>query len=252
MLTNILQQQGLSPLEARVYLTTLELGLAPASQIARKLQENRVTVYSCLQALEKRGIVLTVTKNKVVHYSATSPKNLLKQAQEKTDLLSESMPELLAMSTLFGDKPSVQFYEGLDGLKMLYEDTLNYPGTTLKAFLGYEEATGGLKRYLNHEYLPARVKRKIKAQVLLSGGKEANVDYFPTNRADPSTKFTELRFVSDPIFSLSNEIDLYGNDKVAVMMFGETEMMGLLIKSKMLHTTLVSLFDLTWKRETDD
>ncbi|MDR0860744.1 MAG: hypothetical protein LBO09_07400 [Candidatus Peribacteria bacterium] len=252
MLTNTLQQQGLSPLEARVYLATLELGLAPASQIARKLQENRVTVYSCLQALEKRNIVLTVTKNKVVHYSATSPKNLLKIAQEKAELLSESMPELLAMSTLFGEKPSVQFYEGLDGLKMLYEDTLNYPGTTLKAFLGYEEIDRNLKRYLNHEYLPARIKKKITAQVLLSGQKEQTLDYIPTDRKDPSTKFTQLKYVADPLFSLSNEIDLYGDDKVAVMMYGEKEMMGLLIKSKMLHKTLSSLFDLTRKRETDE
>jgi sugar-specific transcriptional regulator TrmB len=139
MLTNILEQQGFSPLEARVYLATLELGQAPASQIARKLQENRVTVYSVLQHMVQKHQILTVMKNKVVNYSAISPKTLLKTAQEKADLISESMPEFLALSTLFNDKPSVQFYEGLDGLKLIYEDTLNYPATTLKAFLGYEK-----------------------------------------------------------------------------------------------------------------
>lgn len=135
MLTNILEQQGFSPLEARVYLATLELGQAPASQIARKIQENRVTVYSTLQNMVKKNQILTVTKNKVVQYSAISPKTLLKLAQEKADLISEKMPEFLALSTLFNDKPSVQFYDGLDGLKLIYEDTLNYPSTTLKAFL---------------------------------------------------------------------------------------------------------------------
>ncbi|MDR0369479.1 MAG: helix-turn-helix domain-containing protein [Candidatus Peribacteria bacterium] len=135
MLTNILEQQGFSPLEARVYLATLELGQAPASQIARKINENRVTIYSTLQNMVEKNQILTVVKNKVTQYSAISPKTLLKLAQEKADSIAEKMPELLALSSLFNDKPSVQFYDGLDGLKMLYEDTLNYPKTTLKAFL---------------------------------------------------------------------------------------------------------------------
>ena len=118
-----------------MYLATLELGQAPASQIARKIQENRVTIYSALQNMITKHWILTVRKNKVVQYSAVSPKTLLKIAQEKADLISEKMPEFLALSTLFNDKPSVQFYEGLDGLKLVYEDTLNYPGTTMKAFL---------------------------------------------------------------------------------------------------------------------
>lgn len=250
MLTNILEQQGFSPLEARVYLATLELGQSPASQIARKLQENRVTVYSTLQNMIKKNQILTVTKNKVVNYSAISPKTLLKSAQEKVDLICEKMPEFLALSTSFNDKPSVQFYDGLEGLKIVYEDTLNYPWTTLKAFLWYTTLDKWLKRYLDYVYLPARIKRKISANVLMPIDTKEVQDYAPMNKKDFASKYTELRFVSDPIFQLSNEINLYGEDKIALMMFGEQEMMGLIIKSKLLYTTLVSLFDLTWKRES--
>jgi len=135
MLTNILEQQGFSPMEARVYLVALELGQSPAAQIARKLQENRVTVYSTLQNMVEKHLMLTVMKNKVIHYSAISPKMLLKLVQERADMISEKMPEFLALSTLFNDKPSVQFYEGLEGLKLIYEDTLSIPGSTMKAFL---------------------------------------------------------------------------------------------------------------------
>jgi sugar-specific transcriptional regulator TrmB len=114
----------------------LELGQAPASRIATKLNENRVTVYSALEAMKKRDLVLTVVKNKVVQYSAISPKSLLKNMQEKADSLAEAMPELLALSTLFNsDKPSVQFYEGVEGLKMVYEDTVSEFGSTIKSYL---------------------------------------------------------------------------------------------------------------------
>ena len=250
MLTNILEQQWFSPLEARVYLATLELGQAPAGQIARKLQENRVTVYSCLQGLMKRDIIITVVKNKVMNYSAISPKNLLRIAQEKADLLSEKMPEMLALSTLFNDKPSTQFYEGVEGLKMLYEDILQYPSSTIKSFLWYGEVEKGLERYLNYIFLPARLKKKISAQVILPQSLKDSIVYDPVK--DSKKKLTKIRFVSDTDFIQYNEINLYGEEKVSIVMFSENEMMGLLIKSKTLYKTFSSLFDLTRKRETDE
>lgn len=109
----------------------------------------------------------------------------------------------------------------------------------------------GLKRYLDYVYLPARTKRKIMAKVLMPIDTKEVKDYAAMDKKDVVSKWTELKFVSDPIFQLSNEINLYGDDRVALMMFSENEMMGLIIKSKLLYTTLVSLFDLTWKRETD-
>ena len=233
-------------------MATLELGQAPASQIARKLQEDRGTVYSTLHNMVKKNRMLITTKNKVFQYAAISPKTLLKTAQEKTDLFHEKMPEFLALSTLFNNKSSVQFYEGLEGLKLVYEDTLNYPDTTLKAFLGYEQADRGLQKYLNNVYLPQRIKRNITAKVLLSGEAKENHNYIPTNRTDNSAKYTQLKFISNPLFELSNEINLYGGDKVALIMFSEHEMKGLLIKSKQLFITLNSLFDLARNSESDD
>lgn len=61
--------------------------------------------------------------------------------------------------------------------------------------------------------------------MLISGGLKEDINYAPTDRKDTSAKWTELKFVSDPLFQLSNEINLYGDDKIALMMFGETEMM---------------------------
>ncbi|MDR0369478.1 MAG: hypothetical protein LBH96_02900 [Candidatus Peribacteria bacterium] len=87
---------------------------------------------------------------------------------------------------------------------------------------------------------------------MISGQSKEDINYTPTDSKDNSAEWTELKFVNNPIFQLSNEIDLYGNDKIALIMFNETEMMGLLIKSKMLYTTLNSLFDLTRNREENE
>jgi len=52
----------LSPNESKAYLTTLQLGIAPISSIARYMKLNRVTVYSVIKNLVKKGIALEVPK----------------------------------------------------------------------------------------------------------------------------------------------------------------------------------------------
>ena len=54
MLSQVLQDNGFTEKEAKIYLATLELNNAPASSIARRVNENRVTVYSILKNLIKK------------------------------------------------------------------------------------------------------------------------------------------------------------------------------------------------------
>ncbi len=65
-------------------------------------------------------------------------------------------------------------------------------------------------------------------------------------------KYTQLCFVNDENFDIYNEINLYGGNKVLMVMFRSEEMIGMVVKSKLLHDTLSALFDLTWKREIDE
>lgn len=245
----ILEQQGLSSQEAKVYLCALELWHAPASQIARKLNENRVTVYSILQWLVKKNIILEMTKNKVTHYIAISPQKFLEKSQEKTDMLSGIMADLLALTANDQGRPSIQVYEWVDWLKMCYEDTLNYPDSVIKAFLWYGKVEKSLKRRLNYQYLSNRLQKNIHAKVIIPWALKNNIyDYAPNVDTKAYGKLTTLKFVNDKEFSLSNEINLYGEDRILMVMFGETELIWLVIKSKMLYDTLSALFDLTWKK----
>ncbi len=68
------------------------------------------------------------------------------------------------------------------------------------------------------------MKKKIVAQVLMPQDVE-NANYAPMDQKDTSSKWTKIKIISDPLFQISNEINLYGNDKIALMMFHETEMM---------------------------
>ncbi|MEI6774592.1 MAG: helix-turn-helix domain-containing protein [bacterium] len=50
----ILQSYGFSDKEAKIYLTTLELGSSIASTIARRSEIKRVTVYALLNDMKRK------------------------------------------------------------------------------------------------------------------------------------------------------------------------------------------------------
>ena len=98
METNLLitlQNYGLSEKEARVYLTVLELGTSIASTIARRAELNRVTVYTVLEEMIKKAIILSETINNIKYYTAVHPEALCKNFENKYISIKESLPQLL-------------------------------------------------------------------------------------------------------------------------------------------------------------
>lgn len=100
MLTDILVQYGFSLKEAEIYLANLSMGSSPASSIARKVNENRVTAYSILKKLVSEGIAHTVTKKNTTFYTVISPEQLLKNLEEKYAKFKEKLPELNAIASI--------------------------------------------------------------------------------------------------------------------------------------------------------
>lgn len=96
-----LQNYGFSEKEAKVYLTVLELGTSIASTIARRSEIKRVTVYTILDDLKKKGIANETTKDDIKYYSVISPDILLKQLEQKYESFKEKVPELLSLANKF-------------------------------------------------------------------------------------------------------------------------------------------------------
>ncbi|MDR0860572.1 MAG: helix-turn-helix domain-containing protein [Candidatus Peribacteria bacterium] len=138
MLIDLLQHYDFSEKEAKVYLAGLSLGSAPGSTIARHAGEKRVTVYAILKELIKRGIFTSVVKEEITYFSPISPEQLAYIYEEKYKTLKEKVPELMAIVDKFGNLPKVQFFEGVEGLKRMYDDQLSATNG-LKAFMGDHE-----------------------------------------------------------------------------------------------------------------
>lgn len=92
---------GLSPKEAKVYIAALELGESPASEIANYAGEQRLSTYSILERLCKKGFVSQYQKKRVKFFRALSPESFLKHCDEqilairaKKDRLNDFLPLL--------------------------------------------------------------------------------------------------------------------------------------------------------------
>lgn len=101
MLEEELTHFGLRPRQARVYLTLLALGEAPASTVAERASLPRLTTYSILERLSEMGLVYFYEKRRVRMYKGNPPESLMKWCddqigaiQSRKSRLSSFIPQL--------------------------------------------------------------------------------------------------------------------------------------------------------------
>lgn len=243
MLTEVLQQYNFSEREAKVYLAALSLGSAPGSTIARYAWEKRVTTYAILKELIKKGIFTSVMRDDITYFSPISPELLVNIYEDKYRTLKEKLPELMAITGTIGKKPKMRYFEGVDGIKTLYNSILE-KSDPLFAFLSDGEINPKLQDYLNKEFVEKRRVKNIKASVIVSG-KEKNEEYLKITKKD---KLTATKIVEENVLALEGEVILYWENCIACALYSNEEMIGYSIQSDQLYKSLKSMFDFIWKR----
>ena len=242
MLTELLQQYHFSEKEAKVYLAGLQLWSAPGSTIARYSWEKRVTVYAILKELIKRGIFTSVVRDDISYFSPISPEMLVSIYENKYKTIKEKLPELMAIANKIGDQPKVQFFEGLDWLKKMYDDQLTSK-TEIKAFMGDHQINEKFWKYLEEIFIPNRVKHKILAKVILSDSPENRI-YDKKSKKD---LYKESCILENPIFNIPDEMLMY-DGKVAIALYTDHDMCGLIIHSEKFYEMMSSIFALLWEK----
>jgi sugar-specific transcriptional regulator TrmB len=233
----ILKNLGFSPNEARIYLASLEMGVASAQDIALKAEIIRTTAYSVLENLALRGIVIKTKEENKNRYYAESPKNLIKRLERFQNQLQAALPELQAIYNKHETKPKIVFYEGLEGLKRIYADTIK---TGPKEILEYNTSNMfEIFPDLPEEYLSERKKYKIKAKRIAPDDpnwkKHAKMD---------AEELSSTILLPSNEFSIPDEINIYGN-KVAFISYSDR--IGIIIEGEGIAKTMKKIYDLLWQ-----
>lgn len=234
---------GLSGEEAKVYVATLELGGTIVSAIARRANVNRSTCYHTLENLIRKGLVSSYKRGRVLHFTAEDPKRFIQITEEKTQKAKDLIPELMAMTSSLASKPKIRFYEGIEGIKSIFEDVL----TTKDEVLGYTnlEAVGNLLPDYFKQFCHKKVKNNIKTRYIAPATEEGvdMIDEYYPKKYDPN--LLEILMVNPKEFNFQNEISIYGN-KVGLISLNQDELIGLIVESKSFTDSMKSFFDLAW------
>ncbi len=238
-----LTQLGLSQEEAKVYLATLELGGSYASNIATKAKVNRATCYHTLNNLKKKGFLNSFNKGKVLWFNAEPPQVIANIQEEKLEKAKELIPQLLSISNTLAFKPKMRFYEGIEGVKTIFEDILK----TKDELLGYTNisALGELFAEYFKKFCKKKIENKIKTRNISPSTNNATKlieQFYPK---DYDKNLVEILLVNKDEFYFENDISIYEN-KVAVVSLNPDEVIGLIIESPTLAKSMRSIFNLAW------
>ena len=232
-----LEGLGLTKTEASVYLTLLKEGSCLASNIIKRLQLHRATVYDVLDRLIEKGLANYIIIDNKKYYGANKPERFLDILHEHKDELErkeKDVERLVKELSVIKEKTpssSVEILSGKEGLKSLMQDLLE-----VKEFL----VMGGEIKF--NEYLPVytihwakeREKKKVYARILTT---------FTSSSKWAYNKYKQLPKET----SIPTSTIMYGNNVALIL--PEEPLKIILIKSKKTAETYRTEFELIWKKD---
>lgn len=240
MLKKQLEKLNLTKREANVYVELLELGETTIEQISRKSKIKRTTVYDVIEMLKEKGLIGTTKRKKRTLYYAEDPRILENQLEEKKIVLNSLLPQLLSMANFIDKKPSIKYFEGIEGIKNVYQDTLNYPGQEILMW-----GTADVFKYFDEEYMwNYYLNKRIENKIWLRGIGQ-NLEIVRNIKSKDKEQLRETRLCNSDELFFEVEINLYGKKKIGIMSF--KEQIGLIIESEKIYNTLKSIFEINWK-----
>lgn len=244
----ILTDLGLTPEEAQIYISLLENGPQTAIQLGKTTKVKRTYVYRVIQGLIGHGLASQNKKGNTTLFAPLSPDHLLNLVASKKQKIEASERVLDAVLDQFkakyvsvADKPVVTVYEGLSGLKKVYEDMLK-EGKEIFSMLQTSEIEPELREWLKNDFVPRRAKLGVPAKVILASGK-LSAEYQSRNEQALRTVLE----VPNDLFPFPHEVDVFG-DKVAFVHFKKGEpLLAILIYHPHMAETMRIWFDLAWR-----
>ncbi len=237
----ILKNYGFSENESEVYLFLLKQVDVSAFQIAKKTGIARTSVYHILNSLEHQGIVSSWKKNNVAYFTAESPKRLIKILDDKKEMISSILPEMMSLRGVADINPTARLYMGTEGMKLVWDDILD---TLSRESIREIHAISHPKMFeFLPRFFPAWVKRREKLNIRSYIMMEDSEETRKSNMKSDAYRETRLLPSDSPI---RGTIDIYAN-KIAFFSVKEEKLYAIIIESPEISGVLRQFFLSTWK-----
>ena len=243
MYEQTLKNIGLNQHEAEMYEVLLDLGPSTLQGLKSKTEISRGNIYNTLYALRDKGLVIEMKHKKKTISQAETPDKLgdLLAGKEQEFLrykknLTDILPNLKSMYVLGTEKPTIRYYEGVEGLKKIYDDILA-EGKDFQFVRSVYDPTY-TKKILpkaTRPFVKKRVAKGIKAYSITTDQPQAHHD---PERDKEMSHFRQ--WVPKEYYDVPVEVVIYG-DKIAFLSFAK-DLTGAIIENKNIAEAMRKMF----------
>jgi len=232
---------GLTETESRFYLAALELGQASVREIAEKAGLTRTGAYDIYARLLHQKLVAEVANGsgRAILVTAEPPQQLRSMFEQRRQRLSDLLPELESLHNRSRSKPRIRFYQGLEGIKAVMEETLTCRSKALLGILSMRD----LYQVPGRAWMDDLVRRRIEAGVSLRVIRSPSNDVHP-HWSESRRDLRELRYAPDG-FACSMTTYIY-DEKVAFIS-SQREHFAMTIESADFVAMQTQLFEVLWQ-----
>lgn len=241
-MNTLLKFAHLSEKHQNIYENLLKSGTQSVAKIALKNGLKRGITYKILDDLEMQGLVIKEEKSKKIFYSPASPyilKKIIEQKEfeieQEKKVFDSILHKYISQFNLLEGKPTVEFFEGVDGLKKVYEDIL-IEKTDIKLLRSFLDDKHPKMLEMIEKQIEKQVQKNIHAQI---------ISPIQRTKEQDKERLTTRKILSEQSFSIPAQIMLYGKHKVAITTFDE-HMITALIESKGTRETFDQIFKILW------
>lgn len=241
--SKVIEQLGYKREEARVYLAALSLGECVVSDIATKVNLPRTSVQLIVEKLHASGLMNFYVKKRYKYWTAENPEKLLINLKEKEAALRAVLPEMTALRSEAGGKPTIKVFSGLDDIKLIYEDIL----ATKHHIVGivpWDEWIALLGVEFMEDFIKTRAEHFLGMKLLTP---KTPVSLGLRERDDKELRIT--RFLPKR-FDIRDTFFIYG-DKVAIISLNKKQPTGILIDDPETRHTMNVFFEEIWNQVTE-
>lgn len=250
-----LKSIGLSEKAAAIYAAILELGVAYPSQIAKIAKLNRTTTYHILTDLSVKGLITEIERGKKLCYQIERPvkllgfaKNQIRIAEDRAERAQKLLPEIEGLFSLTPNKPRVRFFEGRDGVLAVYtEHVSEQKPYEMLGFSNVEKLMNLLPKQFVNEYVAKKERAGITTRGIFPDSafsKKYNREIY---RGVQKKSLVQIRTVSADTFPFQSEITIFGDNKVSIVNFEQSTMIGVIIEDATIAGMMRMIFELAWK-----
>ena len=241
MYEELLRACGLTQNESLVYLALLKIGKSKSGEIVKEAKISGGKIYETLYKLVDKGLVKTVSENKIKYFIANEPETLISYIKEKEKLLREKeeklekiLPDLKLLRKKEKGLEIVSLIKGLKGIFSLVDNALD--NAKQIKIMGVRSSKNVKYNNFWRNWHRKRVQLKKKAQILFSDKDTEYWNFFK------KLKYTEVKEITHFTPSAIMIID----DNVFIFSY-EEEFTCIHIISESITISFSEFFNDLWK-----